>query len=112
MSGALQIAQPAVEPVTVAEAKEQLRITHSAEDLIARRIKVAREAEERLERTLITTTWRLTMDAFLSGGRLSFGTEKSFTEGRYSETNNLNYYKILVGYGGWSGGKYYGNVMC
>lgn len=58
--------QPALEPVTVAEAKAHLRIDRSDEDAyIASLITVARQgAENRTERTLINTTWKLTIDAF------------------------------------------------
>jgi uncharacterized phiE125 gp8 family phage protein len=57
-----------VEPVTLAEAKRHLRETLVDTDNdtdISRLITAARHAcEERLQRTLITTTWQLTLDAF------------------------------------------------
>jgi uncharacterized phiE125 gp8 family phage protein len=58
----------ASEPVTLAEAKRHLRETLVDTDNdtdISALIKAARLAcEERLQRTLITTTWQLTLDAF------------------------------------------------
>lgn len=55
---------PAVEPVTLAEAKEQVREDGSDSDtLIAALITAAREyVEERTGRALITQTWSLAMD--------------------------------------------------
>lgn len=56
----------AAEPVTLEEALEHLREDAGvADDYIEALITAAREAcEERIERTLISTPWRVTMDAF------------------------------------------------
>lgn len=60
------IAGPAVEPLSLDEAKAHLRVTHSAEDaLITAFIQAAREAAEHLTgRSLITQTWEQVLDAF------------------------------------------------
>jgi uncharacterized phiE125 gp8 family phage protein len=57
---------PAVEPVTLAQAKAHLRLDHNDDDdYITALISVARTAaEDRTERTLINTTWKLTLDNF------------------------------------------------
>lgn len=57
-----QVTAPSVEPVTVAEAKAQMRVTHALEDdLIEGLISVARtEAENRTGRALIKQQWRQT----------------------------------------------------
>lgn len=58
--------QPAVEPVTLAEAKAHLRVDLSTDDaLISAIIKSAREwVEEYLDRTLVHTRWTMRLDAF------------------------------------------------
>lgn len=55
---------PAVEPVTLVDAKAHLRITHSSEDaLIGGLIRAAREDVERATgMALIDQTWRLVLD--------------------------------------------------
>jgi uncharacterized phiE125 gp8 family phage protein len=57
---------PAVEPVTLAEAKAHLRVDISTDDaLIASIIKAAREwCEEYLDRSLVHTQWTMRMDSF------------------------------------------------
>jgi uncharacterized phiE125 gp8 family phage protein len=57
---------PAVEPVSLSEALAHLREDSGvADDYISALISAARTAcEERIERTLISTTWRVTMDSF------------------------------------------------
>ena len=57
---------PVEEPITLAEAKAQARITDTNSDaLIASYIKAAREAaEEYMNRGLFTQTWKLTRRAF------------------------------------------------
>lgn len=61
------ITGPTVEPVTLAEAKAQMRKPDSAEDsLITDKIAAAREeAEQYLDRALISQTWELTLDGFV-----------------------------------------------
>lgn len=57
---------PLVEPITLAEALEHLREDEGeADDYIESLIVTARETcEERIERTLISSRWRVTMDSF------------------------------------------------
>lgn len=71
----IRTSAPLVEPVTLAEAKAHLRVTHDDEDLqIRAMISTAREAcEDRLQRSLITGGWRLTLPAFLPAIRLLKG---------------------------------------
>ena len=62
-------AEPSVEPLTLAEALVQMKETSDSggeiDTLALRLIRTARRAcEERIERTLIATPWRLTLDAF------------------------------------------------
>jgi uncharacterized phiE125 gp8 family phage protein len=58
--------EPAVEPVTLAEAKAHLRVDVSDDDsLISAIIKAAREfCEEYLDRTLVHTQWTMRADRF------------------------------------------------
>jgi uncharacterized phiE125 gp8 family phage protein len=60
------IAAPASEPVSLAEAKEHLRVDHGEEDaLILRLIKSAREMAESLTgRAFITQSWKLWRDGW------------------------------------------------
>ena len=57
---------PAVEPVTLAEAKAHLRVDIATDDaLITSIIKAAREwCEEYLDRSLVHTQWTMRMDSF------------------------------------------------
>jgi len=57
---------PAVEPISLAEAKAHLRVDRTDEDTyIQTLISAARvAAENRLERTLINTTWKYVLDKF------------------------------------------------
>lgn len=65
------ITPPAVEPVTLEEAKKQVELPLSAtshDDQLTRLIKAAREDVERhTRRALITQTWRRSLPAFPSG---------------------------------------------
>lgn len=61
-----RIIDATVEPVSLAEAKEHLRVTHALDDaLIAALITAARQvAENELGRALMTQTWQKTLDQF------------------------------------------------
>lgn len=58
--------EPTQEPITIVEAKQQARISHSRDEAsLARFIRAAREsAEEHMSRGLFTQTWQLTLDEF------------------------------------------------
>ena len=67
----IKVTDATVEPITLAQAKAHLREeqdeTHN-DLLISSLITVARQAaEDRLQRTLIETTWLRTLDAFPRG---------------------------------------------
>lgn len=69
---ALPLAGPAVEPLTLAEARAWLRIDHEGEDaLIASLITAARATVEALtRRVLIAQSWRIVRDAWPASGLL------------------------------------------
>lgn len=73
MSAPKRTGSPANEPVTLADAKQHLRVDGTDEDAyITSLIAVARvTAEERLERTLVATPWLLVLDAFPDAIRLT-----------------------------------------
>src|SRR6185295_11579020 len=64
---------PAVEPVTLAEAKAYLRVEHDDDDdVIGALIAGARiHVEAQTRRALITQTWRLSHDLWPPDGRLA-----------------------------------------
>src|SRR3974377_971688 len=64
------ITPPAVEPVTLAEAKQHARVEYPDDDALITGMIVAarRMAETRLRSALITQTWNLYLDSFPSAG--------------------------------------------
>lgn len=60
---------PAIEPVSLDQAKRHLRVHHSDEDADIRRLIAAarRAVESRCDRALIEQTWTLYLDAFPAG---------------------------------------------
>lgn len=83
----IRIIQPAVEPIMLSEAKAHLRLTHDDEDLlISSMISAARVAcEDRLQRTLITSTWRLSLPRFELAIHLPMGDVQSVTAVTYKD---------------------------
>lgn len=69
---AILLTPPAIEPVTVADAKLFLRVDHGDDDdVIAALIAAARvHVEAQTRRALIEQSWRLVRDVWPAGGRL------------------------------------------
>lgn len=90
--GLLQTAAPATEPVTLTEAKSHLRVDTTDDDtLITELIKAARQVvENNTGRSLVTQTWRLSLDAFPRNSeaiRLERGPLVSVQSLTYVDTN-------------------------
>lgn len=69
---ALLLTAPAVEPLSLAEAKAFLRVEHGDDDdVIGALISASRiHIEAQTRRALITQSWRIALDAWPGGGRL------------------------------------------
>lgn len=83
-----KLADAAIEPLTVAEVRDHLRADPSEPDTyMASLITVARiDAENRLQRTLIDTQWRVTLDSFPPEIQLPMPRILSVDEVRYVDT--------------------------
>lgn len=79
------ITAPAVEPVTVAEARAHLYVTHTDDDtLIGAFIAAARQdCEHRIQRALVTQTWERTLDSFPAAISLPMAPLASVTSVKY-----------------------------
>jgi uncharacterized phiE125 gp8 family phage protein len=88
-----QMSPPAVEPVTLADAKSHLRVAHSDDDAyITRLISTARSfVEADMMRAVATQIWMTSLDAFPcnSAIRLDFGPVESVTSVIYDDENGL-----------------------
>lgn len=89
------ITLPAEEPVSLAEAKAQLRVaTNDQDDYIGALIKAARQQIDGqdgwLGRALITQTWELTLDSFpVSEIRIPLPPLQSITSVKYDDSHGL-----------------------
>lgn len=86
---------PAVEPWSVAEAKNFLRVEHDEDDaIVASLISAARNhLEAQTRRALLTQTWRFVLDAWPDDGRFSprMGPLRSVTAARvFDYANNAS----------------------
>lgn len=81
------ITPPTVEPITLAEARSHLRVTHTDEDaLITALITAARaDAENELQRSLITQTREIARDAFPDAIELTFGPVIAVTSVKFDD---------------------------
>lgn len=83
--GLILVTEPGAEPVTTAEVKAAARVTNAAEDSIIASYAVAARAhvENFLGRSLITQTWRLTLDDFPRHQHRGLGAEFIFPRPGY-----------------------------
>jgi len=88
---AVLVTAPTIEPVTVVEAKDHLRITTNDEDeLVKNLIMTARGyVEDITRRAIMTQTWDLYLDSFPSGDAivLPFGNLQSVTHVKYTDSD-------------------------
>lgn len=81
---------PAVEPVTIAQVKDHLRLAASVDDaLVASQIEAARQQVERdTRRSLITQTWRMKLDVWpIDGIQLYNPPVQSVTSVTYTDAS-------------------------
>lgn len=82
------VTAPTAEPISIAQAKAQLRVTDSAEDaLITSLISVVRQAcEDRIRRTIVKTGYELIAAAFSDRMELDRGPLLQVTSVKYLDT--------------------------
>lgn len=87
--GLVVVTAPAAEPISLAEAKAQVRVDHSDSDSdLAMLISSARyHAEETTRRAFITQTLKMTLDGFPGEIRLPRNPVHSITSIKYLDTN-------------------------
>ena len=85
------VTPPTAEPITLAEAKQQRRVTTTADDpLIDGLIVAARDWAERFTgRALMTQTWDYFLDAFPDAIELQLPPLQSVTSVKYVDTNGM-----------------------
>src|SRR5690242_14642324 len=92
MTAPVVVTAPAAEPVTLAEAKDHLRVDDTNSDSrITSRIKAARTAAENfMQRALVQRTYRLTLEGFPANGcalELPFSPAVSVDSIKYYDTS-------------------------
>jgi uncharacterized phiE125 gp8 family phage protein len=87
----IKFTDASAEPLLVADVKSDLKIDHSEDDaLLARLIKAARLAcEGELQRTLIETTWDLTVDFFPSALKLLYPRVMSVSHVKFYDVDGV-----------------------
>ena len=83
------ITAPANKPVSVLEAKDQLRVTFNDDDMIIDRYINAATAwvEQYLQRKLITQTWNMFLDSWPTEIEVLFGDLQSVTHVKYTDSD-------------------------
>jgi uncharacterized phiE125 gp8 family phage protein len=105
-----RISEPSTEPLTVDEVKTLVHIDGTADDaaLAVWLAAARREAEHRCSRTMIETTWQLTLDEFPAGDeplRLDYGPVTQIVSVEYidaagaAQTLAAAYYTLAPSYG-------------
>lgn len=86
------VAGPAVEPVTLAEAKEHIRLEVTDDDAyVSALIVAARQYVEKISwRAFVNQTWMLTLEGFMDPIELPRGKLVSVTSVQYLDVNNVS----------------------
>lgn len=101
------ITAPTSEPITLSNARKQLRVdpdgsppTHPEDSIITRNIVTAREyIENRLERQLMPATWELTLDEFpLNEIKIPLPPLRSIVSVKYDDTDGVEQNVSLSNY--------------
>lgn len=89
--GLTLITPPTQYPVTLAEAKRQVRVRHDDEDALITSLIAAATAhiESTLDLSLMTQTWALTLDAFSDAIELFRGPVQDIVSVQYSDEDGL-----------------------
>lgn len=87
------VSGPAEAPITLAEAKKQLRVDWPDDDAeITSKINGAvRSAEQYLQRKLVTQTWKMFLDSWPASIKVLFGDLQSVTHIKYTDSDEAQH---------------------
>jgi uncharacterized phiE125 gp8 family phage protein len=87
------VSGPAETPITLAEAKNQLRVDWPDDDaeITAKVNGAVRSAEQYLQRKLITQTWKMFLDSWPASIKVLFGDLQSVTHIKYTDSDEVQY---------------------